>query len=183
MRSKPPDLHQVGKEVASLEGRFDLVEPMVVIRNYRPSDGAKLMQLFYNTVHEVNIWDYSAEQVDAWAPKDMDKATWEKRFLDGRTTFVVEEQGQILGFAELESSGHIDCFYCHKECLGKGVGSMLLDSIESKAQNLRLSRLFTEASITAKPFFERKGFAVIKRQEVERRGIKLVNYVMRKDLG
>ncbi|MBS7337450.1 MAG: GNAT family N-acetyltransferase, partial [Thermoguttaceae bacterium] len=40
----------------------------------------------------------------------------------------------------------------------------------------------TCASITAKPFFEGRGFRVVKRQEVERQGIRLVNFVMVKRL-
>ncbi|MEH1802850.1 MAG: hypothetical protein V7L13_27545 [Nostoc sp.] len=36
------------------------------------------MKLFYNTVHEVNIHDYTKEQVDAWSPTNMDIEVWIK---------------------------------------------------------------------------------------------------------
>jgi putative acetyltransferase len=42
--------------------------------------------------------------------------------------------------------------------------------------------LFTEASITAKPFFQRMGFSVVKEQEVSRRGETFINYAMEKFL-
>jgi putative acetyltransferase len=47
---------------------------------------------------------------------------------------------------------------------------------------LSVSRLFTEASITAKSFFQRMGFSVVKEQEVTHRGESFVNYVMEKSL-
>ncbi|MEH2326176.1 MAG: hypothetical protein V7K32_21985 [Nostoc sp.] len=45
-----------------------------------------------------------------------------------------------------------------------------------------ISKLFTEASITAKPFFESQNFIVVKQQEVERRGQKLRNVIMEKSI-
>ena len=37
-----------------------------------------------------------------------------------------------------------------------------------------------EASVTAKGFFERRGYCVVREQQVERKGIKLTNYIMEK---
>ena len=38
----------------------------------------------------------------------------------------------------------------------------------------------THASITARPFFEKRGYQVLRAQQVERRGILLTNYIMEK---
>jgi N-acetylglutamate synthase-like GNAT family acetyltransferase len=112
----------------------------------------------------------------------MDSAQWSEQ-LQSRMTYVAEEQGKVIGFAELEKTGHINCFYCHAEYQRMGVGTQLLNQIQSTAKNLGVQKLFTEASITAKQFFERQGFRVITAQEVERRGMKFINYVMEKDIG
>ncbi len=154
----------------------------MLIREFDSSDTEEIMQLFYGTVHKINIRDYSSEQVDAWAPKNMDSAQWSDR-LQSCMTYVAEEEGKVIGFAELEKTGHIGCFYCHADYQAMGVGTKLLNQIQLTAKNLGLQKLFTEASITAKQFFERKGFRVITAQEVERRGIKFINYVMEKDIG
>ncbi|GEA31614.1 hypothetical protein CDIOL_25370 [Clostridium diolis] len=37
-----------------------------------------------------------------------------------------------------------------------------------------------EASITAKPFFEKRGYHIVRQQEVERKGQLLTNFVMKK---
>jgi GNAT superfamily N-acetyltransferase len=149
------------------------------VRTYEIEDTQEIIKLFYDTVHEVNIRDYTEAQVEAWAPINIDVEVWTKK-LKSKFTYVAEEGNKIVGFAELESNGHIDCFYCHKSFQGQGIGTQLLQAIESKANLLGIKRLFTEASITAKPFFERKGFNLVKQQEVERRGQKFINFVMEK---
>ncbi|MCC5617942.1 GNAT family N-acetyltransferase [Nostoc sp. CHAB 5836] len=151
------------------------------LRIYKIADTEEIMKLFYDTVHEVNIHDYTKEQVDAWAPVNMDIEVWIKS-LRSKFTYVAEEQDKIIGFGELEANGHIGRFYCHKDFQRKGVGKKILEQIELKANSLGLEKLFTEASITAKPFFESQGFIVIKKQQVERRGQKLINFVMEKHL-
>lgn len=57
-----------------------------------------------------------------------------------------------------------------------------MKKLELEARTLGLREIDTEASITAKPFFERKGYQIIKEQIVERKGIGLVNFRMSKKL-
>ena len=149
------------------------------VRTYEISDTKQIVKLFYDTVHEVNIRDYTKAQVDAWAPADIDIESWTKS-LSSKFTFVAEEGETIASFGELEASGHIDCFYCHKDFQRQGVGRIILGKIDAKARILGIKKLYTEASITAKTFFESQGFMVVKKQEVERRGQKLINFAMEK---
>ncbi|BDI20226.1 acetyltransferase [Nostoc cf. commune SO-36] len=153
----------------------------MIIREYKLSDTKLIMKLFYNTVHEINICDYTQEQVDAWAPENMDYEVWHKR-LQAKLPYIAENNSEIVGFAELEADGHIDCFYCHSKYQGKGIGSKLLIHIESTAKLQGIQRLYTEASITAKPFFAKRRFSVVREQQVERRGVWFQNYVMEKYL-
>lgn len=151
------------------------------IRNYEIGDTQQIVQLFYDTVHQVNIRDYTKTQVDAWAPADIDIEIWIKS-LSSKFTFVAEEGDIIAGFGELEINGHIDRFYCHKDFQRKGVGTQILECLEAKAKDLGINKIFTEASITAQPFFESQRFIVIKKQEVERRGEKFINFAMEKNI-
>ncbi|MDX2096705.1 MAG: GNAT family N-acetyltransferase [Leptolyngbyaceae cyanobacterium bins.59] len=154
---------------------------MIQIRLFRPQDTEQVAHLFHGTVREVNVQDYSVEQVKAWAPDDLYFRKWSE-VCSSRFTYVAEDQNTIAGFGELEANGHIDCFYCHKNYQRCGIGRLIYEAIESKARELQISQLFVEASITAKPFFERMGFLVLAEQRVERRGIVFVNYRMEKSL-
>ncbi|MEA5579023.1 GNAT family N-acetyltransferase [Anabaena sp. UHCC 0451] len=140
-----------------------------------------IMNLFYNTVHEININDYTQQQVNAWASETMDYEFWHQR-LKIKLPYVAENNGEIVGFAELDPDGHIDCFYCHSKYQRKGIGTKLLNHIENMAKSQEMKRLYAEVSITAKPFFQKYGFTVVREQQVERRGVLFTNYVMEKYL-
>ena len=151
------------------------------IRDYEVEDASELALLFYETVRSVNRADYSEEQVEAWAPGVPDPEGWHARMVD-RRTLVVEEGGEVVGFAELEDDGHLDMFYLRKEAVGRGIGRWLYQAVEREARDLSLGRIFTEASVTARPFFERQGFRVLREQTVSRRGVGMTNFAMEKPL-
>ncbi|WP_120498878.1 GNAT family N-acetyltransferase [Kiloniella sp. EL199] len=154
----------------------------MIIRPHKPEDAVILFQLFYDTVHKVNIQNYSQEQVDAWAPENFDIKRWQER-TKSYFIFVAEDDSGITGFAELEENGHIDCFYVHHKKQGLGIGGKLMSELEQKAKDLKLTEIYAEVSITARPFFEKKEFKVTQKQEVVLRGQSLMNYKMSKSLG
>ena len=92
---------------------------MAVVRDCEPGDAESICHLFYETVRTVNLGDYSPEQVRAWAPEIPDPAAWHER-MSGRHTLVADEGGEIVGFAELEESGHLDMLYCRADAVGHG---------------------------------------------------------------
>jgi putative acetyltransferase len=151
------------------------------IREYRPADSDILAALFFRTIRTVNLGDYSQEQVEAWAPADRDLTAWAERFR-GRHTFVAEMDGVIAGFAELDPSGYLDRFYVSADFVGRGVGKELYRELERRALCLRLPKIHLAASITAKPFFERRGFRVLKEQTVRPNGVAMNNFAMEKEL-
>jgi ribosomal protein S18 acetylase RimI-like enzyme len=153
-----------------------------VIRRYIRGEEEALRQLFYETVHGINIRDYSQAQVDAWAPADYDLEAWIER-LEKTSPWVACEGDDLLGFAEMDSTGRIDCFYVHHARQGRQIGSALLDKMQKEAMKLGLLQLEVEASISARDFFQHKGFVTIQRQQVERRGELLTNYLMRQSIG
>ncbi len=151
------------------------------IRAYEAGDASAIVRLFYESVRSVNRADYSDEQVRAWAPVVPDADEWHSRMI-GRRTLVAEEGGRVVGFAELEEDGHLDMLYVRKDAVGRGVGKRLCRAAEREALGLGLERIFTEASITARPFFESEGFRVVREQTVSRRGVPMTNFAMEKPL-
>ncbi|MGB2923738.1 MAG: GNAT family N-acetyltransferase [Limnothrix sp.] len=167
--------------VASFKKAIIFVLDAMLIRPFQPTDVPQIAQLFHDTIRTVNLSDYSLDQVRAWAPDDLYFRDWDKMCGD-RHTFVAAENNIILGFGELEKSGRIDCFYCHKDYQGHGVGSRIYQAIETKADSLLLPRLTVDASITAKIFFQKMGFSVVREQQVSTRGQVFTNYLLEKTL-
>ncbi len=151
------------------------------IRGYERGDAEAIVRLFYETVHGVNRADYGPAQLRAWAPEIPDPEAWHAR-MARRCTLVAEEDGEVVGFAELDRNGCLDMIYCRKDAIGRGVGIRLYGEIERRAHELGLDSIVTEASITARPFFERLGFRNLGRRSQVRRGIELTNFAMEKRL-
>ena len=149
----------------------------VTLRPYRPEDCPALAALFYETVHTVNAAHYTPAQLDAWAPAcGPDLAAWDKSFRAHRT-LVAELDGRLAGFGDLDpAAGYLDRLYVHKDLQGRGVATALCNALEQAAAG----PVVTHASVTARPFFARRGYRVLRAQQVERRGVTLANYVMEK---
>lgn len=147
----------------------------ISLRAYRAEDCKNMAQLFYDTVHTVNARDYSEDQLNAWATGQVDLEGWNASFLD-HITLVAEVNGVLAGFGDMTEEGYLDRLYVHKDYQGQGVATALCDALEGKVRG----SITTHASITARPFFEHRGYRVLREQQVERRGVKLTNFVMEK---
>ena len=153
----------------------------MLIRKYRPGEESELWNLFFNTVRSVSIRDYTVEQVRQWAPDEIDEGQWRDR-IERINPYVCVHDGVIVGYADLQKSGHIDHFYVHHQWQGKGVGKRLFAWIESEAKKRALTQLTADVSITARPFFESRGFAVVTSQKVRLGDVVLGNFKMTKRL-
>lgn len=144
-----------------------------MIRKYSSSDCKYLAELFYQTVHTVNAKDYTKEQLDVWAIGCVDLEKWDKSFSEHYTVVAVEN-GVIAGFGDIDESGYLDRLYVHKDYQNQGIATAICDELE---QSVRADKITTHASITAKPFFEHRGYKVVREQQVIRGGIPLTNFV------
>lgn len=155
----------------------------VTIRDYDQRDAADLADVFFRSVRQVAMSDYTAAQVGAWAPERRTAEQMHKTASDGRLTLVAaSERDRAVAYIDLEPDGRIDHVYCAPEAAGHGIAAQLYDAIETAARSQGINRLFTEASELARRFFERKGFALLERQDMVLRGVPIHNYKMAKDL-
>lgn len=152
---------------------------MICVRQYAEKDGPMLRKLFYNTIRNVCIADYSQQQVEAWANDDVDLQKWCDK-LKGNKPFVALLDDEIVGYGDVQDDGYIDHFFCHHMHQGKGIGKSLMQHIFLSGKQKSVSRFYSHVSKTARPFFEHNGFVMVTEQRVEIRGQYLTNYVMEK---
>lgn len=148
----------------------------MIIREYRTEDCNKMAELFYNTVHGVNAKDYGKEQLNVWATGNVNLDAWNQSFLEHFTLVAVKE-GILVGFGDIDNTGYLDRLYVHKDNQKQGIATAICNQLE---QVVKVDKITVHASITAKPFFEKRGYNVVKKQSVERDGILLTNYIMEK---
>lgn len=147
-----------------------------MIREYQSTDCKELAELFYNTVHTVNAKDYTKEQLDVWATGQVDLKKWNQSFQE-HFSVVAVDGGIIAGFGDVDKTGYLDRLYVHSDYQRKGIATAICNQLESAVPG----KIVAHVSITAKPFFEKRGYEVVKEQQVERQGIFLTNFVMIKE--
>lgn len=153
----------------------------MILRRYRPDDLEQAVSLFYETIHKICIRDYSEEQVRVWA-NAKERLLQNPGFFLSQYTIVAEENGIVIGYGNLDDTGYLDHLYVHSDFQGMGAASAICRCLEAHAKASHLSRVTVHSSITAKPFFEHRGYRVIQEQQVEREGVFLTNYHMEKAL-
>jgi putative acetyltransferase len=145
------------------------------LRRYRPSDCRELTELFFHTVHTVNAKDYTEEQLNVWATGEVDFEKWNQS-LQEHFSMVAVDQERIVGFGDIDDTGYLDRLYVHADYQRQGIATAICNQLEQAVSG----DMITHASITARPFFEARGYRVVKEQQVERQGIFLTNYIMKK---
>lgn len=150
------------------------------IRHYQAADLLAIRQLYKSTILQINAADYSPQQLAAWVGADNEQinAAWQKS-LSMHTTFVAVQADEIVGFADMAANGYLDRLYVAANSQRQGIATALMTALEAAVV---VKRYTTAASITARPFFERRGYEVIQPQQVIRDGISLTNYLMAKTL-
>lgn len=153
----------------------------IVIRAYRPDDLDGLIDLFHRAVRGNAPRHYTQRQVEAWAPDAVDREGWAARRAS-RPTFIAEIAGEVAGFSDLMADGHVDMLFVDPRYQGRGVARALLARVEAEARAAGIGRLTSDASLAARPVFERHGFGVALQRAVPVRGEILTNFRMVKVL-
>ncbi|HZW15213.1 MAG TPA: GNAT family N-acetyltransferase [Brevundimonas sp.] len=151
------------------------------IRPYQPADAAALSALYEASVRGLGVRDYAPAQIEAWASLAPSPDDLERRMADGRTRLVAIAE-DIIGFIDMEADGHIDLLYVAPAAAGAGVARTLVQTAEALAPMSDATRLYAEASETARPVFERLGYSVIARRDFEVAGVPIHNWAVEKAL-
>lgn len=146
------------------------------IRRYQQVDCQAVAELFYKTVHTVNASDYTKAQLAVWATGEPDLKQWDQS-LQSHFSVVALENDTLIGFGDIDQTGYLDRLFVHADYQRRGVATAICHQLEQAIAG----RIVTHASITARPFFESRGYQVVREQQVARQGILLTNFVMEKN--
>lgn len=148
-----------------------------MIRQANIDDLEEILKLFVDTINYTCKNEYSKEQIEVWTSSVQNKEKWKNKI---RTQYfiVAELNKNVVGFGSLENGNYIDLIYVHKDHLRKGIANRILDSLKIKAEEYGNKNLTSDVSKTARPFFERNGFRVVKENKFDLKGVLISNYQM-----
>ena len=156
-------------------------KPSFALRPYLPQDAAVLADIFRSSIEELTEDDYTPAQQEAWASLADDAEAFAGR-LGRHLTLIATLDGSPIGFISLDSPTDIGLFYVHPAVAGQGAGRMLYDAIEKISAARGTPHLAVDASDTARPFFEHRGFTAEQRNTVSAGNEWLSNTSMKKKL-
>ena len=142
----------------------------------------EMQALFHDTIITINSKDYAKEEVEDWASCGNSIEHWKELLAKNDYVGVLDGQDRIIGFSSMNAEGYLHSMFVHKDWQGKGVATLLLTEVEKMARCYSVHKISVEASITARPFFEKHGYKVVKEQQAKAYRLYLRNFVMEKTL-
>ncbi|MBU3837300.1 MAG: GNAT family N-acetyltransferase [Candidatus Phocaeicola faecigallinarum] len=152
------------------------------IRPLEEKDLHDMQDLFRSTVLNVNIKDYTKEEVEDWASCGDDIEHWKELLSSNQYVGAFAEQNYLIGFSSMNKNGYLHSMFVHKDWQGKGVATQLLYEVEKIARQYEVKEITSDVSKTARLFFEHKGYVVECEQKQQANRLKLTNYKMVKTI-
>lgn len=144
------------------------------IRNYREDEASALFEVYFSAIHLVAIEYYTGEQIQAWAPKDLDPGLWRAKMREIQP-YVVELDGQPVGYADLQPNGYIDHFFVSGRHPRRGIGSLLMTHLVAEAKSRDIKVLTSDVSRAAQTFYRKFGFEIVEQRQPIVRGVVVPN--------
>ena len=132
------------------------------VRRFEPKDAEKVSELVVTTLRTTNIKDYSLEYIENdvknLQPQNiLERANW-------MHFYVVCDAEKIVGcgaigpYWDKEDESSLFTIFVLPDYQGKGVGRLIIETLEKDEFFLRAKRVEIPASITATPFYLKRGY-------------------------
>jgi len=148
-----------------------------MIRIFQHGDHLAIAEIFTTAVHQIASEVYTPEQCLAWASLQINYDHWKRR-CELKRPFVAVTDSEISGFLELDPDGHIDCSYVNPKFKRRGIMTGLVRHAVDTCFGFNIHRVYVDASICARPLFEKAGFKVTRENIVTIDGVDLLNFKM-----
>lgn len=129
----------------------------IVIRPAAAADAEAVHAIVLQALRETNARDYSSSVIDRLVLTLPDKAG---SHLTIWRALVAIVDGQVVGTGRLNGQT-VSAVYVHPDYQGRGIGAKLMDAVENAALAQSRRTLSMQSSVTAKPFYARRGFRLV----------------------
>jgi putative acetyltransferase len=151
------------------------------LRKFKIGDEKYLSKLHEETIRNINSKDYSVEQIETW-PSILNNYSNFLETLKNNICYVIELNKNIVGFGDMSYSGEIYRLYTSKDFQGLGIASKILNKLEQEAKKLKIKNITLESSLTAKTFYESKGYVIIEKVYSKINTVKHEDWKMEKNI-
>lgn len=141
---------------------------------------APLLTLYRRSIASVDDGLYSPSQRLAWAQWAEDAVSADVQLRRGLTIMALAD-GSAVGFAQLHPAHLVNMLYVDDGWQKQGIGTTLVNQLETIARQQGVATLTTRASDASLPLFQRLGFVPAQREQVVAdNGVTLMRTLMQK---
>ncbi|HEU4838609.1 MAG TPA: GNAT family N-acetyltransferase [Micavibrio sp.] len=133
----------------------------IVIRPYKPGDARTFAEIHYNAVHKLAKSHYPDHIIDDWSASiDDSRIKQIQDSADEEIRIVAEVDGRPAGIGcVIPEKSELRACYVHPDYARRGVGSQIVAALEKIALDSGAEELLLDASLNAKNFYEKNGYA------------------------
>ena len=130
------------------------------IRRAILADAAIACNLVRQSISELCVADHNGDEATlrAWLANKNESTFSRWIASDQHVALVAERRGEILGFGLLNRTGKLALLYVAPSARLQGVSTSILTELEREAIRLGLKEISLESSLTAKRFYQAKGY-------------------------
>jgi GNAT superfamily N-acetyltransferase len=130
----------------------------IVIRRATAADAEAVHEIVLLALRETNARDYPSSVIDRLVLTLPDKVA---SHLEMWRAFVAIVNGRVVGTGSLNGQT-VSSVYVHPDHQGRGIATKLMDAVENVASAQSLGMLSVQSSVTAKPFYAKRGFKIVR---------------------
>ena len=130
----------------------------VEIRRATAGDAEAVYEIVLRALRETNARDYPASVIDRLV-LTLPEGVASK--LEEWHAYVAVVHGRIVGTGSLNGKT-VRAVFVHPDYQGRGIGTKLMDAVENAASVQSVDTLTVQSSITAQPFYAKRGFKVVR---------------------
>jgi GNAT superfamily N-acetyltransferase len=130
----------------------------IVIRRATAADAEAVHKIVLLALLETNARDYPPSVIDRLVLTLPDKVASN---LETWRAFVAIVNERVVGTGSLNGQT-VSSVYVHPDYQGRGIATKLMDAVENVANVQSLGTLSVQSSVTAKPFYTKRGFKIVR---------------------
>jgi GNAT superfamily N-acetyltransferase len=134
------------------------------IERFQASQADAVSHIVRRNLTEVNSRDYAQDRIDALVAYFSPEKIVENS--SSQCTFVAIQDDKVVGTASLDNFGSAESpdyyavmVFVLPELHGQGIGTRLMEAVETEARRLGAERIAVRAAITAKGFYLKLGYS------------------------
>ena len=151
------------------------------LKQISKKDQLKLKEVYFDSICSIDENIYSKEHKFAWARQAWENSEVEKSLLKGKGLKLICDK-KIIGFATRYPENRLSLFYVRGNFQGKGLGTLILDSIEKDAFKSGINKLNTEASLISYKLLLNRKWEMHYKEKININGLIFERYKMFKIL-